>query len=47
MIVEVKEGWKVLSKRTKRNMGIYPTKKLAEKRLKQIEIFKHINKRRK
>jgi len=38
-IVKVKEGYRVLSKKKKRNMGTYPTKAGAEKRLKQIERF--------
>jgi len=33
----------VYSKKTGRNFGCYKTKKEAEKRLSQIEMFKHIN----
>ncbi len=40
MIRKVKEGYRVVSE-SGRNMGTYPTKEEAEKRLKQIEYFKH------
>jgi hypothetical protein len=39
-IRKTKDGYRVLSEKTKRNMGTYPTKKDAEKRLEQIEMFK-------
>jgi len=44
MIRKAKEGYRVLSERG-RNMGTYATKEEAEKRLKQIEYFKHKKKR--
>ena len=40
VIRKVKEGYRVLSE-SGRNMGTYATKEEAEKRLKQIEYFKH------
>jgi ribosomal protein S4E len=40
MIKKVKEGYRVLSE-SGRNMGTYPTKEEAKKRLQQIEFFKH------
>jgi hypothetical protein len=39
MIKKVKEGYRVLSEGG-RNMGTYPTKEEAKKRLQQIEFFK-------
>lgn len=39
MIKKVKEGYRVLSE-SGRNMGTYPTKEEAKKRLQQIEFFK-------
>jgi len=39
MIKKVKEGWRVLSKKKKKNMGTYKNKKDALERLKQIERF--------
>jgi hypothetical protein len=42
MIRKVKGGYRVLSEKKKRNMGTYKTKAGAEKRLKQIEMFKHM-----
>jgi hypothetical protein len=42
MIRKVKGGYRVLSEVHKRNMGTYKTKAAAEKRLKQIEMFKHM-----
>jgi len=44
-IKKVKEGYRVLSERTKRNMGTYPQRIQAEKRLKQIEAFKAMKKK--
>jgi len=41
MIRKVKEGFRVLSEKG-RNMGTYPTKEEAKKRLRQIEFFKHL-----
>ena len=40
MIRKVKEGYRVVSE-SGRNMGTYPTKEKAKKRLQQIEYFKH------
>lgn len=40
MIVKVKQGYRVVSE-SGRNMGTYRTKKEAQKRLRQIEFFKH------
>lgn len=42
MIVKVKEGWRVVSKKTRRNLGTYKTKEEAKKRLRQVEYFKHL-----
>ena len=39
MIVKTKRGFEVKAK-TGRTMGIYPSKEGANKRLKQIEMFK-------
>lgn len=44
MIRKVREGYRVVAE-SGRNMGTYPTKDQAEKRLRQIEMFKHIRKR--
>lgn len=42
MIKKVKGGHKVVSESTGRNLGgPYKTKKEAEKRLRQVEYFKH------
>ena len=42
MIKKVKGGYKVLSEKGKKNLGgPYKTKKEAEKRLQQVEYFKH------
>jgi ribosomal protein S4E len=40
MIKKVKEGYRVVSD-SGRNMGTYRTKEEAERRLRQIEYFKH------
>ena len=40
MIKKVKEGYRVVSEKG-RNMGTYPTKEGAAKRLRQVEFFKH------
>ena len=45
VIRKVKEGYRVVSE-SGRNMGTYATKEEAEKRLKQIEYFKHKRKGR-
>jgi hypothetical protein len=42
VIKKVSGGYKVLSENGKKNLGgPYKTKKEAEKRLKQVEFFKH------
>ncbi len=41
MIRKVKQGWRVVAE-SGRNMGMYPTKEQAQKRLRQIEYFKHL-----
>lgn len=42
MIKKVKGGYKVLSEKTHQNLGRpYKTKAQAEKRLRQVEFFKH------
>ena len=41
MIRKVKEGYKVLSEKGKNLGGPYKTKAEAEKRLRQVEFFKH------
>lgn len=41
MIKKVKEGYKVLSESGKNLGGPYKTKGEAEKRLRQVEFFKH------
>jgi hypothetical protein len=42
MIKKVKEGYKVVSENGKKNLGgPYKTKAEAEKRLRQVEYFKH------
>ena len=42
MIVKVKEGWREVSEKTRRNLGTYKTKEEAKKRLRQVEYFKHL-----
>ncbi len=42
MIKKVKGGYKVASEKTGKNLGgPYKTKAAAEKRLRQVEYFKH------
>jgi hypothetical protein len=42
MIKKVKGGYKVLAEKTRKNLGgPYKTKAQAEKRLRQVEYFKH------
>ena len=42
MIKKVKDGYKVLSEKTGKNLGgPYKTREEAEKRLRQVEFFKH------
>ena len=43
MIKKVSGGCRVLSEKGKNMGGPYKTKKEAEKRLKQVELFKHKN----
>lgn len=43
MLRKVKGGWRVVAE-SGRNMGTYKTKGEAQKRLRQIEIFKHLKK---
>ena len=45
MIRKVQGGYRVLSE-SGRNMGTYRTKAEAEKRLQQIEMFKHLKRKR-
>ena len=42
MIKKIKGKYVVMSEKTGRKFGTYNTKKEAEKRLKQIEFFKHL-----
>jgi len=41
MIRKVKGGYRVLAE-SGRNMGTYRTKAAAEKRLRRVEMFKHL-----
>lgn len=41
MIVKVKGGWVVKSEKGKTLSRVYPTRRLALKRLKEIEYYKH------
>jgi hypothetical protein len=41
MIKKMKDGYKVLSEKGKNLGGPYKTKAQAEKRLRQVEYFKH------
>lgn len=42
MIKKLKGGYQVLSEKTGKNLGSpYKTRKEAERRLKQVEFFKH------
>jgi len=42
MIVKKKDGYYVLSEKTKKNLGgPYQTREEAVKRLRQVEFFKH------
>jgi len=45
MIRKVQDGYRVLSE-SGRNMGTYRTKAEAEKRLRQIEMFKRLKRKR-
>ena len=42
MIKKIKGKYVVMSETTGRKFGTYKTKKEAEKRLRQIEFFKHL-----
>lgn len=42
MIKKTKSGYEVVSKETGRKMGSYKTRTEAEKRLAQVEMFKHM-----
>ena len=42
MIKKIKGKYVVMSEHTGRKFGTYKTKKEAEKRLRQIEFFKHL-----
>lgn len=44
MIKKIKEGYRVVAE-SGRNMGTYKTKEEAQKRLRQIEMFKHMKKK--
>jgi len=45
MIVKRKDGYYVLSEKTRRNLGgPYKTKEEAKKRLQQVEYFKRLKK---
>ena len=44
MIRKVREGYRVVAE-SGRNMGTYSTKEAAEKRLRQIEMFKHMKRK--
>jgi len=43
MIRKVKGGYRVVAE-SGQNMGTYPSKTQAEKRLRQIQMFKHMRK---
>lgn len=45
MIKKVKEGYRVVSEKTGRNMGTYKTLAEAKKRLQEVEFFKHKKKK--
>ena len=40
MIKKVKEGYRVVSEKSGRNMGTYKSKDEAKERLRQVEFFK-------
>jgi len=42
-IVKVKDGYRLVSKKTGKNLGTYPTRAGAEKRERQVQYFKHAN----
>jgi hypothetical protein len=41
MIKKIKEGYRVVSEKSGRNLGTYKTKDEAKERLRQVEYFKH------
>ena len=41
MIRKIKEGYRVVSEKSGRNLGTYKTKDEAKERLRQVEFFKH------
>ncbi len=41
MIKKIKNAYTVLSEKTGRSFGSYPTLAAAKKRLRQVEFFKH------
>lgn len=41
-IVKVKGGYRLVSKKTGKNLGTYPSKSGAEKRERQVQYFKHM-----
>lgn len=46
MIRKTKSGYKLVSKTTGKNLGTAKTKEGILKRKKQIEMFKHMNKKK-
>lgn len=44
MIVKRKGKWCVISEKTGRSFGCYTSKAAAQKRLGQVEYFKHVKK---
>lgn len=44
MIIKIKEGFRVVAE-SGRNIGTYATREQAQKRLRQIEMFKHMKKK--
>lgn len=42
-IVKVGAGYRLVSKKTGKNLGTYPTKAGAEKREQQVQYFKHMS----
>ncbi len=46
MIRKIKGKYIALSEKTGRKFGTYTTKKEAQKRLRQIEFFKHLKKKK-
>lgn len=45
MIRKVKEGYKVVSHQSGKSFGTYKTQAQAQKRLEQIQMFRHVNKK--